>query len=73
MTFLILYFWSADVIFLFAWKTYQPNQYTKNCLTNSAPEYFEKLALKKAKRPTLTGYILKTRTNSESKLKFSES
>ena len=35
-------------------------------------EYFEKIDIKKkAKNPTLNGYISKTRTNSESKLKFS--
>ena len=39
-----------------------------------SPEYFEKVAFKKkAKDPTLNGYISKSRTNSESKLKFSES
>ena len=46
---------------------------TGTTLTHSAPEHFEKLALKKkAKHPTLNAYISKTRTNSESKLKFSE-
>ena len=45
---------------------------TKLSLTHSAPKYYEKLALKKAKHPSLNGYISKTRTNSESKLKFSE-
>ena len=34
-------------------------------LTHSAPEYFEKLALKKRKTPNLNGYISKTRANSE--------
>ena len=42
-------------------------------LTHSAPEYFEKSALKKAKHPTLNVYISKPRTNSESKLKVCES
>ena len=43
-------------------------------LTHSTPEYFEELALKKkAKYPPLNRYISKTRTNLESKLKFSES
>ena len=34
-------------------------------LTRSAPEYFEKLALKKAKHPTLGSCISYTRTNSK--------
>ena len=42
-------------------------------LTHTAPEYFEKLALKKSKNPILNGYISKTMTNSKSELKFSES
>ena len=35
--------------------------------------FFEELALKKSKDPILNYYISKTRTNSESKLNFSES
>ena len=42
-------------------------------LTHSAREYFEKLAFKKKKKATLNGCISKARTNSESKLIFSES
>ena len=50
----------------------------KQCfyLAHSVPEYFEKLPIKNAnqtKNPTLSGYILNTGVNSESKLKFSES
>ena len=42
-------------------------------LTHSAREYFEKLALKKAKNVTLNGCISKVSANSESKLAFSGS
>ena len=43
-------------------------------LTHSSREYFKKLARKnKQKKATLNGCILKARTNSDSKLTFSES
>ena len=43
-------------------------------LTHSAPEYFEKLTLKKKrKNAILNGFISKARVNSESKLTFLES
>ena len=46
----------------------------KKSLNESAPEYFEKLTFKKIpKDPTLNGKISRSRTNSESKLKYSES
>ena len=45
---------------------------TLRILVHSAPEYFEKLPLKKTENPTLNGYVSKTRPDSEPKLKFSE-
>ena len=45
---------------------------TLRILVHSAPEYFEKLPLKKTKNPTLNGYVSKTRADAQPKLKFSE-